>query len=110
MLEERLDELSGHLGLLEARLAEVERALAAARETELEIDWVAETLARFDAAWDALTDENRGRLVRCLVERVEVHEPFGRVTAVLVDLGLDDDDYDYVTAPSAQTATVEATP
>ncbi len=109
MLEERLDELSAHLGRLEARLAEVEWALAAACETESEIDWVADTLARFDVAWDALTDNNRRRLVRCLVERVEVDEPSGRVTAVLVDLGLDDDDDEGVDRAAPITA-MEASP
>jgi len=92
LLEQRIDHVSEQLGLREARLAEVERALAAACETELEIGWVADTLTSFDAAWDALTDENRGRLVGYLVQRVEVDEPSGRVTAALVDLGIPDED------------------
>ena len=120
LVEERIEQVSEQLGLREARLAEVERALAATRETDLEIGWVADTLARFDAAWDALTNENRGRLVRGLVERVEVDEPSGQVTAVLVDLGLGDADSDQEDTtgqskkppvwPAYRTPSIEATP
>jgi DNA invertase Pin-like site-specific DNA recombinase len=112
LIEERIECVSEQLGRHEARLAEVERALAAAYERELEIGWVADTLARFDAAWDALNDENRSRLVRCLVERVVVDEPSGQVTAELVDLGLagEEDDDAEVAAPAAPATTMEAAP
>ena len=36
--------------------------------------------------WDVMTVENRGRLVRAVVQRVEVDERSGQVTAELVDL------------------------
>ncbi len=110
LIEERIECVTEQLGLHEARLAEVQRSLAAANETDLEIGWVADTLARFDAAWDVMTDENRGRLVRNLVERVEVDEPSGRVTAELVDLGLADEDDDAAdVAAAGPTTTMEAT-
>ena len=44
-------------------------------------------LGDFDTVWDVLTIDNRGRLVRALVRRVEVDEANGCVTAVLVNLG-----------------------
>ena len=50
------------------------------------------SLARFDAVWDVMTPENQVRLVQAVVERVEVDEPSGRVSAVLADLGADGDD------------------
>jgi DNA invertase Pin-like site-specific DNA recombinase len=110
LIEQRIECVTEQLGLHEARLAEVERAMASAYETELEIGWIADTLARFDAAWDALNDENRSRLVRCLVERVEVDEPSGRVTAALVDLGLADENDDEDLAAPAPAPTMEASP
>ena len=66
------------------------RALAALDQTEVETRWVVESLTHFDAVWDAMSQENRGRLVRAIVEKVEVDERSGQVTAVLVDLNQDD--------------------
>jgi hypothetical protein len=47
---------------------------------------VADTLTRFDTVWDVLTVENRARLVRALVDRVEVDERSGDVSAILIDV------------------------
>ena len=69
----------------------MQHALAAIDQTEIETQWVIESLTHFDTVWDALNPENRGRLVRAVVEKVEVDEPSGQVTAVLVDLDLPDD-------------------
>ena len=44
-------------------------------------------VADFDAVWDVLTPENRGRLLRAIVQRVEVNEPENQVTVILADLG-----------------------
>ena len=70
---------------------EAQRALAALDQTEIETQWVVESLTHFDAVWEAMNLENRGRLVRAIVEKVEVDEPSGQVTAVLLDLDLGDD-------------------
>jgi DNA invertase Pin-like site-specific DNA recombinase len=53
----------------------------------IETSWVARCLADFDAAWDVLTPENRGRLLRAVVQSVEVDEPANRVKVFIVDLG-----------------------
>ena len=55
-------------------------------------------LTGFDKVWDTLSSENRGRLVRAIVDRVEVDEPNGDVKAYLADLG---------PAPNAEAANAE---
>jgi len=114
LLEERIEDIGGQLAACELRLAEVERALSNLDRTEVEVRWVAETLARFDAVWDVMTAENQARLVAAVVERVEVDEPSGRVTAVLADLDLgddeEDDQADTAPTPAAAQPTMETTP
>jgi len=94
LLEQRIEALGEELGCHENRLAEVERSLAALDQSEADAQWVAQALADFDAIWELMTTENRGRLIRALVEHVVVDEPSGRVTAVLVDLGIGGTDID----------------
>jgi len=111
LLEERIEEIGAKLAASELRLAEVERALTNLDRTGLEVRWVAETLARFEAVWDMLTQENQVRLVQAVVERVEVDEPSGRVSAVLADLGTDGDDESAdVPPPASEQPAIEATP
>jgi hypothetical protein len=45
--------------------------------------WAGRCLADLDSAWDVLTPQNRGRLVRALVEKVDVDEPSNRVRVCL---------------------------
>jgi hypothetical protein len=47
---------------------------------------VAQVLADFTSVWDVLTSENRGRLLRAVVQSVEVDEPANQVKVVLADL------------------------
>jgi hypothetical protein len=61
-------------------------------------------LGRFDAVWDAMIPENQVRLVLAIVERVELDEQSGQVTAVLADLCPDDDDAQ-ASPPPAKEAT-----
>jgi len=91
LLEERIEDIGDQLAKHERRLTEVQHALAAIDQTEIETQWVIESLTHFDTVWDALNQENQGRLVRAVVEKVEVDEPSGQVTAVLLDLDLPDD-------------------
>ena len=92
LLEERIEDIGEQLAVHERRLTEVERALGALDQTEIEVSWVAEALAHFDAAWDAMNLENQGRLVRAIVERVELDEGSGKVIAELVDLDVGEDE------------------
>jgi len=52
-----------------------------------EAEWVSRCLASFDQVWDTLNPENRGRLVRAVIERVEVDEPKGDVRTFIADMG-----------------------
>lgn len=99
LLDQGIEEVGTGLGRCEARLAEVERNLAMLHQVEIEGRWVARALANFDDVWDVLTIENRARLVRALVRRVEVDETSGEVTAVLTDLGIEDLADDNATPP-----------
>ncbi len=86
LAEERLQGIGNELGRCERRLATVERELAAIEKTEIDASWVARCLNDFTAIWDVLTPENRGRLLRAVVQRVDVDEPANKVHVVMVDL------------------------
>jgi hypothetical protein len=87
LLEQRLEEVAGQSARYELRLHEVDREIAALDATKVEAGWIAECLASFDAVWDALTPHNRGRLVRAVVERIEIDEKNNRVQTFLADIG-----------------------
>jgi site-specific DNA recombinase len=76
----------GSLGELEHRLAEIEADILALDATKLEACWIAQCLRDFNDVWDVLTSQNRGRLVRAVVERVDVDDGGGEVRITLVDL------------------------
>ena len=86
LAEERLQGLGNELGRCERRLATVERELAGIEKTELESSWVARCLNDVTAICDVLTPENRGRLLRAVVQGVEVDEPANKVKVLMVDL------------------------
>jgi site-specific DNA recombinase len=87
VVDARLQHASDHLARAESRLAAVERELAALEAIEVEASWVADRLAEFHQIWDVLTPENRGRLLRAVVERVEVDEPANQIKLFFADLG-----------------------
>lgn len=86
LVERRLQEIGEQLARQEARLAEVERESASLDAVEVEAGWVGQVLEDFTSVWDVLNPENRGRLLRAVVQRVEVNEPANKVTVVLADL------------------------
>jgi len=87
LLDVKLQEVGEQLGRLEARLREVEHSLSLLDGCELEAEWVSHCLADFNLVWDTLSLENRGRLVRAVIERVEVDEPKGDVRTFIAHLG-----------------------
>jgi DNA invertase Pin-like site-specific DNA recombinase len=89
MVQQRLEEVGSQLALHEQRLATVERQLAGLEGLRVEVGWVAQVLADWDAIWDVLSDDNRGRLVRAVVDRVDVDGPAGTVRVALADLGIE---------------------
>jgi hypothetical protein len=55
-------------------------------DARIEGTWVERELVRFDDLWRALTSENRGRLVRAIVEHVVVDPRTGAVKMHVADL------------------------
>jgi DNA invertase Pin-like site-specific DNA recombinase len=74
---------------IEAYVIERLREFAAegnlADTAEIETSWVARCLADFDAFWDVLTPKNRGRLVRAVVQSIEIDEPANRVKVFILE-------------------------
>ena len=85
-VETRLQDVGAQLARAEARLAAAERELANLDAIEVEASWVADCLAEFHQIWDVLTPENRGRLLRAVIQRVEVDEPANQVRVFVADL------------------------
>ncbi len=88
VLEQRLTETSEALARTEEMLRQVDRGIALLAQAEVDARWVARSLANFESVWDVMTPENRGRLVRALVENVEVDGATGSVTVTLAELQL----------------------
>jgi len=89
LVDERLQQVGEQLARCEGRLAAAERELANLDALEVEVAWVARCLTDFGGIWDVLTPENRGRLLRAVIQRVEVNEPANQVSVFLADLGAD---------------------
>jgi len=68
----RLAALSEELALVDARLHHIDDQLSHLARADTDVRSVGELLADFDAVWTVLTPENRGRVVRSLVEHVTV--------------------------------------
>ncbi len=86
LLDERLKDIGEAIQRTEARLEAVKQEMASLDAIEIDAGWVAQCLADFGSVWDVLTPANRGRLVRAIVERVEVDEPKNEVRVFLTDL------------------------
>jgi len=86
LIDDRLQQLGEQLSRCEARLAAAERELANLDAIEVEATWVAQCLADFGKVWNVLSPENRGRLLRAVIERVEVDEPANQVSVLITDL------------------------
>jgi len=86
LLDGRLEEVGTQLQRLERRLTDVEHELAALDATEVEAGWISQCLRDFQAVWDVLTSENRCRLFRAVVERVDYEGTTGEVRVTMSDL------------------------
>ena len=87
LVEARLQDAGEQLAHHEAQLAAAEHELANLDTIEVESSWVADSLAEFHTIWDVLTPENRGRLLRAVIQRVEVDEPANQIRVFFIDLG-----------------------
>jgi len=65
------------------RLREVAKEGAGMKKDDT--TWAGRCLADLDSVWDVLTPQNRGRLMRALVEEVDVDEPSNKVRVCLTD-------------------------
>ena len=72
VLQGRLAEVSETLAQHEARELELDRALGALDARKVEGEWLVSALRNFDGLWEAMTPDNRQRLVGALVEKVTV--------------------------------------
>jgi site-specific DNA recombinase len=89
-IETQLEEVGRQLARHEARLAAVERELAQLDAREVEAAWVANCLTDFHRIWNLLTPENRARLVRAVIERVEINEPANEIRIFVADFTRDE--------------------
>jgi site-specific DNA recombinase len=81
-----LEDADARLQELERRMVGIECEIAALDAAKVEAGWIAQCLRDFDAVWDVLTSQNRGRLLRAIVERVDVDDEYGEVRTTLADL------------------------
>jgi site-specific DNA recombinase len=81
----RLDQVAQALVLAQERLRTVEERLDQMGKVRAEAAWTVETLATFDRLWNKLTEDNRARLIGCLVERVVVNEGANTLRIELID-------------------------
>jgi len=68
---ERLAELDLRAGQIEARLSEIQGAIAAIDHAVVDPEDVAAALAQFDPVWDALVPREQTNLLQLLIERVD---------------------------------------
>jgi site-specific DNA recombinase len=81
----RLDQVAQAMALAQERLGAVEARLEQLGRVRVEAAWTAKTLAALDRLWETLNEDNRARLVRCLVERVVVNEGANALRIELID-------------------------
>ena len=86
VIESRLQDAGEQLARCEARYGATERELTNLDAIEVESSWIADSLAEFHGIWEVLTPENRGRLLRAVIQRVEVDEPANQVRVFITDL------------------------
>ena len=85
-LEDQIGHLAGEQAAREQRLAAIDVGLATLDAAKVDADWIAAALRDFGNLWESMTPENRVRLVRAVVDRVEVDEETGTIEAHLVSL------------------------
>ena len=102
-LEKRLGDCEQRQSQQTQRLADLEAELFRLDGRRSDTSWAMGMLKDFGKLWPVLNVEMRCRLLRVLLERVEVDTQQGRVVTVLADLGS-------ALAPSLAPHAQEATP
>jgi DNA invertase Pin-like site-specific DNA recombinase len=86
IIERKLEASSDELAYVEEQLARAQREFQALQAVGSDAREILIAAGKFEAIWEILSIENRGRLLRALVEKVVVHEAAGTVAVHLVDL------------------------
>jgi hypothetical protein len=84
VVKKQLEEACALLQAKEARLAELQRESRGLVGLEVDADWVARSIGRFDELWAVLTDANRVVLVQAVVEEVVLDSKREEVRIALV--------------------------
>ena len=84
----RLADLHERIAQAERRIATVGEEMDAIRNQALDPDDVAEALAKFTPAWDALTPQEQARVVALLVSRVEFDGSRGKLKIAFHTTGI----------------------
>jgi DNA invertase Pin-like site-specific DNA recombinase len=85
-LAERAERAQAELAACESELATARKHVDAIDAAQAESAWLSDQLGSFDAVWDLLEPENRGRLLRGLVRTVNVDEPAHKIEIVFAPL------------------------
>jgi len=88
-IEEQLGRVADQVESWKARIADIDARFGALDAARVDADWVGAALRDFGNLWNEMTPENRVRLVRAVVERVEVDDEAGSIEARLVSLDAD---------------------
>jgi len=84
----RLAELQARLAQIEQRLARLRGQMEALQQERLDRAAVTKALSGLLPAWEAMTPEEQGRVVRLLVERVDYDGQQGKASITFQPLGL----------------------
>ncbi|MDX2023229.1 MAG: recombinase family protein [Deltaproteobacteria bacterium] len=87
-ITERLAELDLRTAQIDARIAEVVSQIAAAHEGEIAPETIEQALSAFDEVWDALTVNERGRVIRLVAERIDFDGMAGTLSIAYSPTGL----------------------
>jgi site-specific DNA recombinase len=85
-LEAKIEEVGAQVKVHEARLREVESTLTTLECHFVNVEFVDSCLRDFAGIWKALSSANKARLVRTLIERIEIDGATGEYRIVLTDL------------------------
>ncbi|MCP4680068.1 MAG: recombinase family protein [Deltaproteobacteria bacterium] len=82
----KISELGRRQRHLQERMETVVQELGALERMELETEWLAKTLGNFSIIWEAMTPENRHRLMGAIIDEVVVNEADGKIEVYMLNL------------------------
>jgi DNA invertase Pin-like site-specific DNA recombinase len=88
VIQAKLEVEADKLEAAERELAAARKELASLEAIEADVKWVIRALQDFERVWDVLNAQNRGRLLRALLDRVIVDAGSGQVSIHFVDINV----------------------